>query len=221
MTIELRKRGHNAFSCDLETCSGGHFEWHIQADVLPLINGNCEFMTMDSAVHQIVGKWDMIIAFPPCTYLTNAGTRHFSPKCNTPDKIAAREKLRKAAADFFIRLANADCERIAIENPVGFMNRHYEPPTQIIEPYFFAESEDDKENYFTKRTCLWLKGLPKLERTNNLPRPKPLRTYTNIHGKKKSVCWCMDVSGANQAKRAKLRSKTFPGIAREMARQWG
>ena len=221
VTIELRKLGHEAFSCDLFSCSGNHPEWHIQADVLPLVNGDCVFTTMDGQAHEISGKWDMIIAFPPCTYLTIAGTRHFSPKCNTPEKIAEREKLREQAADFFLRFANADCEKIAIENPVGYMSKHYKPPTQIIEPYYFAESVDDKENYVTKRTCLWLKGLPKLKPTNNLPRPKPIRSYTNIHGKTKYVDWCMTVGGKNQAERAKKRSKTFMGVARAMAEQWG
>lgn len=221
VTIELRKLGHTAFSCDLFPCSGGYPEWHIQSDVLPLLNGNCEFATMDGAKYRIHGKWDMIIAFPPCTYLTNAGTKHFSPRCNPPEKIEARQKLREAAANFFFRIANADCERIAIENPVGYMSRNYKPPTQIIEPYFFADSTEDTENYVTKRTCLWLKGLPPLKPTNNLPRPKPIRTYTTIHGKKKGVCWCMNVGGANQAERAKRRSKTFMGVAKAMADQWG
>ncbi len=220
VTVEMRKLGHEAYSCDLIPCSGGYPEWHIQSDVLPLINGNCDFTTADGALHKISGKCDMIIAFPPCTYLTNAGTRHFSPKCSTPEKIATRKELRERAADFFISLANADCERIAIENPVGYMSRHYKPPTQIIEPYYFAESVDDKENYVTKRTCLWLKGLPPLKPTADLPRPKPIREYTNIHGKTKYVGWCMNVGGKNQAERAKRRSKTFFGVAKAMAEQW-
>lgn len=220
VTIELRRLGHTAFSCDLVPCSGGYPEWHIQSDVMPLINGDCEFTTMDGTAHKIVGRWDMIIAFPPCTYLTNAGTRHFSPKCNPPEKIAARKKLRDSAVNFFIGLANADCDRIAIENPVGYMSKHYKPPTQIVEPYYFASGVDDAENYVTKRTCLWLKGLPPLTYTNDLPRPKPIRTYTNIHGKTKYVGWCMNVGGKNQEERAKRRSKTFCGIARAMAAQW-
>lgn len=220
VTIEFQRLGHTAYSCDLEPCSGGYPEWHIQSDVLPLINGNCDFTTSDGTAHKLIGKWDMIIAFPPCTYLTNAGTRHYSLKCNSPEKVAAREKLRLAAADFFIRLANADCKRIAIENPVGYMSKHYKPPTQIIEPYYFAANPDDKDNYVTKRTCLWLKGLPVLKRISELPRPKPIRSYTTLHGKKKNVVWCMDVSGANQAERAKKRSKTFLGIAKAMAEQW-
>jgi len=220
VTIELRKSGHEAYSCDLISCSGGYPEWHIQGDVLPILGGDCSFETSDGSAHKISGKWDMIIAFPPCTYLTNAGTRHFSPKCNTPEKIAARQKLRESAAEFFLRFANADCEKIAIENPVGYMSKHYKPPTQIIEPYYFAESETDTDNYVTKRTCLWLKGLPPLKRINNLPRPAPYRKYVNMHGKVKGVCWCMNVSAANQAERAKQRSKTFMGIAKAMAEQW-
>lgn len=220
VTVEMRKLGHEAYSCDLVPCSGGYPEWHIQSDVLPLINGNCDFTTADGTLHRIAGKWDMIIAFPPCTYLTNAGTRHYSLRCNTSEKVAAREKKRESAVRFFISLANADCERVAIENPVGYMSKHYKRPTQIIEPYYFAASADDKDNYVTKRTCLWLKGLPPLKPTANLPRPKPIRSYTNIHGKTKYVNWCMNVSGANQTERAKKRSKTFPGIAKAMAAQW-
>ena len=221
VTTELRKLGHEAFSCDLFLYSGNHPEWHIKADVLLLINGDCAFSTLDGTAHRIVGKWDMIIAFPPCTYLTIAGTRHFSPKCNTPEKIAEREKLREKAADFFLSFANADCEKIAIENPVGYMSKHYKKPTQIIEPYFFAESTLDIENYVTKRTCLWLKGLPKLKPTNNLPRPAPYGKYTAKCGKEKGICWAMKVSAGSQKERARLRSKTFMGVAKAMAEQWG
>lgn len=220
VTIELRKRGHSAYSCDLVSCSGGFPEWHIQGDVLPLLNGDCSFSTMDGKTHTLCGKWDMIIAFPPCTYLTIAGTRHFSPKCNTPEKIAKREKLRESAAAFFLKFANADCEKIAIENPVGYMSKHYKKPTQIIEPYFFAASTEDTENYVTKRTCLWLKGLPKLKPTAALPRPAPYRKYVAKSGKVKGVCWVMKVSSKNQAERAKQRSKTFMGVAKAMAIQW-
>ena len=220
VTIELRKLGHSAYSCDLVPCSGGFPEWHIQGDVLPLLGGDCSFTTMDGKTHSICGKWDMIIAFPPCTYLTISGTRHFSPKCNSPEKIAEREKLREDAADFFLRFANADCERIAIENPVGYMSKRYKKPTQIIEPYFFAENAEDSENYVTKRTCLWLKGLPPLKPTNKLPRPVPYGKYLAQCGKVKGICWAMKVSGKNQAERAKIRSKTFMGVARAMANQW-
>ena len=123
--IEFRKLGHEAYSCDIEPCSGGHPEWHIKSDVIRLINGYCIFTTMDGKNHYINDKWDMIIAFPPCTYLTNAGTRHFSLKCSTPEKIEKRLKLRQKASEFFMQFANADCDKIAIENPVGYMNGHW------------------------------------------------------------------------------------------------
>lgn len=116
---EFRKLGHEAYSCDIESCSGGHTEWHIQDDVLPLLNGNCDFKTVNGDMHHLIGKWDMIIAFPHCTYLTNAGNRHFSFKCSTPEKIEKRLKLREEAVEFFMQFANADCDKIAIENPVG------------------------------------------------------------------------------------------------------
>lgn len=201
----FREKGHEAYSCDIEDCSGGHPEWHVKCDALELLKM----------------QWDMIIAFPPCTYLSSCGTRHFSPKCNPPEKITKREKLRKAAAEFFMAFVNADCPRIAIENPVGYMNTHYQKPTQIVEPYYFAKNKNDKENYVTKRTCLWLKGLPPLERTSNLDRPKPYRSYTKPDGNVKNVCWEMQVTARNQKERAKLRSKTFSGIAKAMAEQWG
>ena len=218
--IEMRRLGHEAYSCDIQECSGGHPEWHVCGDVRPLINGRCEFTTMDGAQHEISDRWDMIIAHPPCTYLTNAGTRHFSPKCNSPEKIMARCELRKEAADFFMRFVKADFDYIAIENPVGYMSKHYKKPTQIIEPYFFAESTEDSENYVTKRTCLWLKGLPPLKPTNQLPRPAPYGKYVAKCGKVKGICWAMKVSGKSQAERAKLRSKTFMGVAKAMANQW-
>lgn len=220
---EFRKRGHEAFSCDVQECSGGHPEWHIMQDVLPLLNGNCEFDTMDEAHHKITGKWDMIIAFPPCTYLTCAGTRHFSPRINPEWKVRDRESKREEAARFFLAFANADCEHIAVENPVGYMNTHYRKPDQIIHPYFFAKSETDTENYVQKRTCLWLKGLPLLGRITDLPKPQP-KYYCK--GKKcygKAIGWCEGISGTTggHAGRAKARSKTFPGIAKAMAEQWG
>ena len=222
VTIEMRKLGHEAYSCDIIECSGGHPEWHIMQDVLPLLNGNCSYNTCDCVEHHIVGKWDMIIAFPPCTYLTHAGTKHFSLKCSTPEKIAKRIALREEAADFFLKFANADCERIAIENPVGYMNTFYRKPNQIIHPYFFADSENDKENYFQKRTCLWLKGLPELNRTSDLEKPKPMYICQGEKCKGKAIGWCEGIRGTSggQAGRAKARSKTFPGIAKAMAEQW-
>lgn len=138
-------------------------------------------------------------------------------KCRTLEEIADRTLKRVKAAAFFMKMINADCERIAVENPVGVMNTVYRKPDQIIEPYYFAESEKDTENYVTKRTCLWLKGLPVLERTTYLDRPKPFGSYIASNGKKKNICWEMKVSTDRQ----RNRSKTFPGIAKAMAEQWG
>ena len=211
---EFRKLGHNAFSCDIEPCSGGHPEWHIQGDVLQLLNGNCDFKTMNENLHHLQSKWDIIVAFPPCTYLTNAGVRHFSPKCNTPEKINERLKFRKDAAEFFMK--------IAIENPVGYMNTIFRNPDQIIHPYYFAANESDFENYQMKRTCLWLKGLPTLKKVSNLHKPQPLYFNIDKNGKKKNRYWCESLSvKGGQKERAKARSKTFPGVAKAMAEQWG
>ena len=223
VTKEFRDIGHEAYSCDIQECSGGHPEWHIMDDVLPLLNGNCTFRTMDDVEHTIQGKWDMIIAFPPCTYLTNAGTRHFSLKCNAPEKIEIRMKQREEGAIFFKQFVNADCSKIAIENPVGYMNSTYRKADQIIHPYYFAKDEQDNENYHQKRTCLWLKGLPVLQRTTNLPKPKPMYICEGEKCKGKTIGWCegmRGITGGREA-RAKARSKTFPGIAKAMAEQWG
>ena len=222
VTKELRKLGHEAYSCDIIECSGGHPEWHIMSDVLPLLDGFCSFKTTDEIEHKIDSKWDMIVAFPPCTYLTNAGTRHFSLKCSTPEKIAKRIDLRKEAAEFFMQFVNADCERIAIENPVGYMNSSYRKADQIIHPYYFAENENDAENYHQKRTCLWVKGLSTLQRTSNLPKPSPMYICEGEKCKGKAIGWCEGMRNikGGQSERAKARSKTFPGIAKAMAEQW-
>lgn len=182
--------------------------------------GGYSFETMDGATHHIP-EWDLIIAHPPCTYLSGVGTRHFSLKCNSPDKVNKRLKLREEAFEFFMKIAGADCERIAIENPVGYVNTHWRKADQIIEPWHFASGYDDTENYVTKRTCLWLKGIPPLCQTNMLMRPEPHQTYIAKNGKRKNVDWEMAITAKTQAERAKLRSKTFPGIARAMAEQWG
>lgn len=220
--IAFRERGHEAYSCDIEPCSGGHPEWHIQQDVLPLINGNCEFKTVDGTQHKITGEWDLLIAHPPCTYLTCAGTRHFSLKCNSAEKIAERKLLRQEAMEFFIKLYNAKCEKIAIENPVGYVNTHFKKPTQIIHPYFFAKSKSD-ENYVQKRTCFWLKNLKPLQRTNDFEKPEPLYYCNGEKCKGKVIGWCEGIKGISggQKERSKARSKTFPGIAHAMADQWG
>ena len=162
----FREKGHNSFSCDIQECSGKKPEWHILGDVLKVINpanGYIRFATMDKVQHKICGKWDLIIAHPPCTFLSNVATRHHSLNASTLERINERTFKRIEAMQFFMNIANADCDKIAIENPVGVMNTAYRKPDQIIEPYFFAENETDTENYVTKRTCLWLKGLPLLE----------------------------------------------------------
>lgn len=196
VTIELRKRGHEAYSCDIESCSGGHPEWHIQQDVTELLNGYCAFETCDGEFHGTISKWDMIIAFPPCTHLAVSGARHFAAK---------REDGRQQhGIDFFMRLVNADSERIAIENPIGIMSTVYRKPDQIIQPWQFGHPE-------TKQTCLWLKGLPLLKETNNvydemMKLPKNQRERVHYM--------------PNTKDRSKLRSKTYQGIAEAMAEQW-
>lgn len=216
VTIELRKLGHEAYSCDIEPCSGGADRWHIQSDVTSLVDGNCTFLTSDGISHQIQGKWDMIIAFPPCTYLTSAGTRHYSLKMNPEWKVRQREQFREEAVAFFMLFADADCDRIAIENPVGYINTHWRKPDQIIHPYYFGEP-------YQKRTCLWLKGLPPLDYSETIiekPEPQYICQGEKCNGK--SIGWCEGIKGTTggQKGRAKARSKTFPGVARAMAEQW-
>lgn len=156
VTKELRALGHEAYSCDIIECSGGHPEWHIMQDVIPLLNGNCTFRVQDSTegLKTIWDKWDMIIAFPPCTYLTVTGNRWFNVE-RYGEKAIKRQKDREEAVEFFMALAEADCEKIAIENPVGIMSSTWRRPDQIINPYQFGDP-------FEKKTCLWLKGLPEL-----------------------------------------------------------
>lgn len=172
VTIELRRLGHEAYSCDIIPCSGGHPEWHLQVDALELLKM----------------KWDMILAFPPCTHLAVSGARYFEQK--------RKDGRQQAAIDFFMRFANADCPKIAIENPVGIMSSVWRKPDQIIQPWQFGHGE-------TKKTCLWLKGIP-------------LLVPTNIVDGREQRIWKMPPS----EDRAKNRAKTFPGIARAMAEQW-
>lgn len=202
----FRARGHEAYSADIQEPSGGHPEWHILGDVLPIINGNCTFFTMDGMAHQIDGEWDLIIAHPPCTYLTVTGNRWFNVKKygqSAIDRICKRE----IAAQFFMMFVNADCKKIAIENPVGYMGTYYRRCDQTIQPYQFGEP-------FEKLTCLWLKGLPKLQSTNKVKPPKRQMAKSG----KSMPEW---YSNAPKKDRAKIRSKTFPGIAAAMAEQWG
>lgn len=206
--IGFQRLGHEAYSCDIEECSGGHPEWHIQNDVLPLLNGNCSFRTVGGVEHRILGKWDMIIAFPPCTYLTNTGNRWFNVE-RYGDRAIKRKKERIKAIQFFMQFVNADCERIAIENPVGVMSTRYRKPDQIMQPYEFGETE-------RKTTCLWLKGLPALKPTK-IVEPKIVKCASGAI----ECNWHMETLHLKPKERSKLRSKTFPGIAKAMAEQWG
>ena len=206
--IEGRKLGHEVYSCDIKECSGGHPEWHIMCDVLPLLNGNCDFNTMDGENHSLSGRWDMIIAFPPCTYLTVTGNRWFNID-RYGEKAIQRHKDRKDGVDFFMAFANADCEKIAIENPVGIMSSEWRKPNQIINPWQFGDA-------FEKKTCLWLKGLPELTHTNIVKIP-PRKKFDSG---KSMPSWYAEAWHLPKEERAKLRSKTFPGIAKAMAQQW-
>ncbi len=221
VAMSFRDKGHYAFSCDVLPCSGGHPEYHIQGDALEILDGG-DFVTMDGRKHH-VDKWDLLIAHPPCTYLSNAGTRQYSFKINPPEKVYARMALREEAADFFMRLVNADCDRICIENPVGYMNTKYRKPDQVVHPYWFAKDENDTENYQLKRTCFWLKNLEPLECNKNMKHPDPMYICEGEKCKGKKIYWCEGSRGnkGGQAARAKARSKTFPGIAKAMADQWG
>lgn len=142
VTIELRRLGHEAYSCDIEPCSGGYPEWHLQQDVLPLLKE----------------KWDMIIAFPPCTHLAVSGARHFEEK--------RKDGRQQQGIDFFMKFTDLDCKRVAIENPIGIMSSIYRKPDQVIQPWQFGHGE-------TKATCLWLKGLPCLTSTNIVDGREP------------------------------------------------
>jgi len=201
VTKELRQLGHEAYSCDIIPCSGSHLEWHIQGDALEIYNGHKSycghdayrapfplFRTQDGSYHMLPRRWDMIIAFPPCTNLAVSGARYFAEK-----RADGRQQV---SIDFFMQFANADCPKIAIENPVGIMSTRWRKPDQIIQPWQFGHGE-------TKKTCLWLKGLPLLKPTDIVP------------GREHRV-WRMPPS----SDRAKLRSKTYPGIAKAMAEQW-
>ena len=181
VTLELRRLGHEAYSCDIEPCSGGHPEWHLQQDVLPLLRE----------------EWDMIIAFPPCTYLSNAGAVHL-----WRGGVLNEERYRKGleAKEFFLSILQADCPRIAVENPIS--SRVYEMPahTQTIHPWQFGHPVQ-------KKTRLWLKGLPLLEPTQIVT---PTQSCHDAH------TWLSEGGKDRQ----KNRAKTFLGVAKAMAEQW-
>lgn len=202
---EFRRLGHEAYSCDILDCSGGHPEWHIKKDVIEVING---------------GGYDMMIAFPPCTHLTVSGARHFEQK--------RKDGRQKQGIDFFMSMINAPIEKIAVENPIGIMSSIYRKPDQIIQPYYFGDP-------FQKTTCLWLKNLkplyynlePNLFDSNvTATKNKGEMIYwiDKKTGKQKSQAkWYYDalINAKTEEERSTLRSKTFPGIAKAMATQWG
>ena len=202
VTIALRKLGHEAYSCDLLPCSGGHPEWHIQDDVLKHLDDG----------------WDAMIAFPDCTYLTVTGNKWFyhpddkdlpTDKRRPHPKFPDRQFRRELAAEFFMTLANAPIERIAIENPVGVMSTLWRKPDQIVQPFQFGHKEP-------KKTCLWLKNLPLLKPTK-IVEPE---YHTTKSGKRMPKWYAYADKSKGQAHRACIRSKTFPGIANAMAKQW-
>lgn len=201
----FRKRGGKAYSCDIMECSGGHPEWHIMQDVIPLLNGRCSFKTMDGIEHSIDGKWDLIIAHPPCTYMSKAGARFMYPVAGQ----ISHYRLEKAmqAKEFFMRFYNADCNRICIENPTPLKVVGLPRESQVIQPYMFGDP-------YSKRTLLWLKGLPELKHTNVLKDFVPyLPSNTGGFSRGKG-------GSRGVAHNAKDASKTFPGIAKAMAEQW-
>ena len=222
----FREKGHEAYSCDIIDCSGGHPEWHIKQDVLSLLDGAKNkdkdvmwfFKTQDGELHELPWRWDMIIAFPPCTDLAVSGARHFKKK--------RADGRQKDSIEFFCQFLKADCDKIAIENPIGIISGDYIPKwfpelaekynlplkqSQIIQPYEYGHNAK-------KSTCLWLKGLPLLKPTE-IVEPD-LVQYTCKSGKKVTFSRHM-VQGFENGERAKSRSKTFPGIAKAMAEQWG
>lgn len=206
VTKEFRKRGHEAYSCDIQECSGGHPEWHIKQNVLPLLNGRCIFETCDGKSHTISDKWDLIIAHPPCTRLCNSGQRWLH--WGSEEYRANKRREQKEAIDFFMEFVSADCEKIAIENPSGIMSTHYRKPDCTYNPYDFKGETE------SKKTCLWLKGLPPLKANQEIPKEQRTQGIWKAQFNGKSYSW-------NSPETARLRSVTPKGVAEAMAEQWG
>ena len=215
---EFRKLGHEAYSCDIQECSGGYPEWHIQQDVLEVIKGGAFTVAKNYSFADeiIVHKWDLMIAFPPCTHLAVSGAAHFEKK-----RLDGRQQ---EGIDFFMNIVNAPIERIAIENPVGIMSKIYKKPDQVIQPYYFGDEAQ-------KTTCLWLKNLPPLYHN---AKPNLFDQDITHVGKGEFFEWVDKKTGKTKRQpkwyaeafmhtkeHGKERSKTFPGIAKAMATQWG
>lgn len=222
VTTELRKRGHIAWSCDLQPCSGGHPEWHIYGDCLPLLNGKCAFTTQDGHTHTQAERWDLIIAHPPCTHLAVSGAAWFERK--------REDGSQREAIEFFCKFLSIDCDRVAIENPVGIISGDYirqwfpdmatkyglpKKPTQTIQPWEFGEK-------YAKATCLWLKGLERLVGfVEKAPEMDYFEWIDNKTGKKeRQPKWYADAFRLPPDERSRVRSKTFPSVAKAMAEQW-
>jgi hypothetical protein len=202
LCVEFRKKGHEAFSADILDCSGLYPEWHLKGDVLDILTKK---------------KWDLMIAFPPCTHLAVSGARHFKQKI--------LDGRQQQGIDFFMKMVNAPIPKIAIENPIGIMSSLYQKPTQIIHPYHFGDP-------YSKSTCLWLKNLPPLNYNRkydnvsnklqkelvfeNYPTEVDKGEFVTFSSGKRMAKWYNEASGNGH-----LRSKTFAGIAKAMADQWG
>lgn len=208
--IAFQAKGHEAYSADIQDCSGGHPEWHIKGDVLPIINGNADFVTMDGTAHRIEGTWDLLIAHPPCTYLSNAGAARLYKKIGEKSYVEL-ERLNKGfdAKEFFLKFLNASIDKIAVENPIPSGVYRLPKYSQVIQPYEYGYP-------YSKKTCLWLKGLPKLEPTEIV---KPICSW--VSGGSKKADGSHRENKGTAFRDSKRRSKTFPGIAKAMAEQWG
>ena len=220
--IAFRRLGNIAFSCDLLEPSGNRPEWHIQGNVLDIMNGNCSFVTMDNTKHYI-DKWDMIIAFPPCTDLAVSGASWFEQK--------REDGRQRKSIEFFAKFLEVKCDKVVIENPIGIISGNYIKewfpdlatkyslpirPTQIIQPWQFGDGA-------VKSTCLWLKGVDLLEpKIRKKPEIEYIEWIDKKTGKKKRQAkWYFDALSLKLEERRKVRSKTFDGIANAMAEQWG
>ena len=202
----FRDCGHEAFSCDLQECSGGHPEWHICGDALKAIDPDTDcFWTQDGSIHTHT-HWDLLIAHPPCTDLAVSGARHFAKK--------QKDGRQQKAIVFFMQMALAHCERVAVENPVCIMSSAWRKPDQIIQPWQFGHPE-------SKKTCLWLRGLPPLEPTDILELPESGRWQNQTEDGQNKLIVDGKWIAWNDPRTAKERAKTYPGIAKAMAEQWG
>lgn len=216
---EFRKLGHNAYSCDLLNCSGGHPEWHFKMDVLKVIKDKGGILENGDKV-KISGNWDIMIAHPPCTYLAVSGAKwYYHPddkdlpieQRRPHPRFPNRAKDREDGVNFFLALVNADIEHIAVENPIGIMSKRYRKPDQIVQPYWFGDP-------FSKKTCLWLKNLKPLKPTKIVDKGE----YIELKSGKRLPKWYSDAltKAKTAEERRTLRSKTFPGFAKAMAEQW-